>query len=252
MNELKFAERDNFMPIQNLGVPDVSIDDDDVHAAEVTRMQVIGDNLSSRLLQTTSGNSFKTLSYLCREILRNIVEHSYSKRMYYCAQYYPSKKRVSVIIADEGEGVRSSLNEAPNINILTDREALKEAILPGVSGRAHKYTKRNSVGHDFANSGFGLFLTRRICESNGNFLIASGSAGISTTAQDLRHYDNVCFDGTIIRLGLDLTRVAKIEESINIFRREAETIKSVATKLGVVSPSAASTMIRLPIYRNKK
>lgn len=249
---LEFAERENFMPIQNIIVPDVSIDDNDVHAEEVLRMQKIGDNLARRLLQKGSGNSFATLSYLCREILRNIVEHSYSSRMYYCAQYYPSKNRVSVIIADEGEGIRSSLNEDPNLNILTDREAIKNAILPGVSGRAHKYTRRNSVGHIYVNSGFGLFLTRRICETSGNFVIASGAAGISITANELRHYNNICFDGTIIRLGLDLTKVPSIEENIQIFRREAETIRSVVSKIGKVSPSAASTMIRLPLSRKNK
>ena len=250
-NDLKFIEREAFMPIQNIAVPDISIDDNEVHASEVVRMQAISDNLASRLLQKQSGNTFDTLSYLCREILRNIIEHSYSSRMYYCAQFYPQKDIVSVVIADEGEGVRSSLNENPDLSISSDREALKQAILPGMSGRSHKYTSRNSAGHIYANSGYGLFMTRRICETSGDFLIASGDAGVSTTAAGITHYDKVRFDGTILRLSINLAKVSSIDRNLEVFRREALTMKSVANAIGKVTPSVASTMIRLPLERNK-
>ena len=251
-NNLDFLERENFMPIQNIAVPDVAIDDNDIHAAEVVRMQSISDNLAQRLLQKSTGNDFDTLSYLCREILRNIIEHSYSNRMYYCAQYYPSNELVSVVIADEGEGIRSSLNENPNLSIETDREALKQAILPGKSGRSHKYTNKNSVGHIYANSGYGLFMTRRICETAGSFLILSGEAGISSNMDGVVHYDKMNFGGTILNLNIHLSKVSSISANLEKFRREGLAIQSVAKQLGKVSPSVASTMIRLPIEQNKK
>jgi len=159
---------ENYLPLIASSVPDINIDIDALHAAEVERMQDIGDDLAKRLLKTNEGEAFKTLSYLCREILRNVVEHSYSDMMYYSAQYFPKGKFVEVVVADEGEGVREGLNQNPKLYLTDDRDAVKFAVLPGMSGRSHKYSSKRSSNHIYANSGYGLFLTQKICSNAGS------------------------------------------------------------------------------------
>lgn len=247
-DDFNMKARENYVPIQCLHVPDVSIDDDDVHASEVERMQTLGEDLAKKLLKTEEGDSFDTLSYLCREILRNIIEHSYSERMYYAAQYYPGTNKVEVVVADEGEGLKEGLNQNPKLNITDDREAIKFAILPGISGRSHKYGRRSSSEeHIYRNSGYGLYLTHRICAEAGSFVLISGSSGIMANKSSKRYLSDFKFDfkGTFLRLSIELDKLGGIEDKIIHYRNDAERIMKSTRKIEDVTPSAASMMLKL-------
>ena len=152
---------------------------------------------------------------------------------------------VEVVVADEGEGVLEGLNQNPKLILTDDKDAIKFAILPGMSGRSHKYMGRRSSGHIYANSGYGLFLTQRICSNAGNFLMISNSHGVSISGDRVEHLPHVCFRGTIVRLSIDLSKVDGIADMIETYRDLAEEIIQKNKKLEKISPSAASMMLRL-------
>jgi len=235
---------DDFIPIRYLNVPDVSIDDAHVHESEVKRMQSIGDDLAERLIRDSGTDTKETLSYLCREILRNIVEHSFSESMYYSAQFNQNTRKVEVVIADEGEGLKEGLSMNPHLNIKDDKEAIKLAILPGVSGRAHKYTNRGRYDN-YKNSGYGLYMAEKICAEAGNFLIISGKSARNVKGKNARYLQNVNFEGTILRLIIDADNVHGIEDRLQKYRDDAQKIIKRVKSVTTVTPSAASLMLRL-------
>ncbi len=111
--------------------------------------------------------------YAMSEMVRNTLEHAFSRGAVVCAQRYAGRKTrreyVSLGIADTGRGVRASLSGKYVVN--TSADAVLKAIEPGVSG---------VVGGMYGssdNAGAGLFVTRRLSrETRGYFAIASGDA----------------------------------------------------------------------------
>src|SRR6185369_192527 len=94
--------------------------------------------IAAILLRTSSGNLQSTLAYSLREIFRNVIEHSKSDEMWYTAQYWPDNGLVELSILDEGIGIRQALQKNPHLKITCGLDALKLALLPGVSGKAYK------------------------------------------------------------------------------------------------------------------
>ena len=84
---------------------------------------------------------------------------------------------MEVAILDVGLGVRHGLRNNPDLNITSDRDALHLALLPGISGKMYRGVKRRS-NDAWQNSGFGLYMTSRICRAGGSFFIASSGAGM--------------------------------------------------------------------------
>jgi hypothetical protein len=115
----------------------------------------------------------ESVLYAMSEMVRNVLEHSWSRGALVCAQRYPGSKRrdeyVSLGIADTGRGIRASLMGKYVVN--TSEDALLKAIEPGVSG---------AVGGIYGaseNAGAGLFVTRRLSEATHRYFgIASGDA----------------------------------------------------------------------------
>lgn len=53
----------------------------------------------------------ETLTYCFREIIRNVVEHSDSRKIIFCAQYWPYLKKAEIVVLDRGIGIKQSLNQ---------------------------------------------------------------------------------------------------------------------------------------------
>jgi len=234
----------SYIRVQRKELDDVSIDDDFTHASEVEKMQTIGSELGKALLQNSElehrNKDLETLTYLCREILRNVVEHSYADEMFYCAQYYPKLKKVEIAIGDLGEGIKSSLELSPHIETMqSDLEALRKALEPGTSSRAHKYTKKRSQAHYYANSGYGLYMADRICSENGSLKIASYKAAKIRNSVGEKEYSKVYFPGTILGLELKLGEISDISEKLGFIRASLDA--KMKGKAPV--PSIASTSI---------
>ncbi len=123
------------------------------------------------------------MTFVIRELLRNIPEHSKSKTIWYCAQYWPSFDLVELAILDEGIGISNSLKDSYEFCSLykNDYEALQLALEPGVSGTFS--SSRRSIGTgDWENSGYGLYMVSQMCvELGASFIIASGDSAIRMT-----------------------------------------------------------------------
>lgn len=188
--------------------------------------------LAAQLLQQNAGALYLNVAYSFREIIRNVTEHSQSESLGYCAQYWPSKGSVEIAIIDTGVGLRTTLQENPHLHTAfqetsttqeADRTAIKLALLPGVSGKAYEGAV---VDHDdeWKNSGYGLWMTYRLCNEGGNFFIASGSQGLYRRKDEDNGYCDTNFSGTVLRLRLKVSQLDAYQALLNKFRKEGEAI----------------------------
>lgn len=110
------------------------------------------------------------IQYMLGEMIRNVIEHAYSKHgAFVVAQYTAKQNIIRVGIADTGIGIRQSLSQFHNIK--DDQHALYHALTPGITGTTNK------EGGTSENAGAGLFITKSIAALQGDsFILSSGSA----------------------------------------------------------------------------
>ena len=179
--------------------------------------------ISAVLAREEKGDLAETLTYSIREIMRNVLEHSKSKKFAFCAQYWPSKNTVEVSLLDNGIGIKEGLSENPHLQLESDLEAIKLSLMPGISGKAYlgSFLDPND---EWANSGFGLYMTNRICSNGGNFTIISGKHGYTNSETGSSFSAN--FQGTAIRLIINTSNLDSLRKKLAIYRKEARKIKS--------------------------
>ncbi|MCC8998692.1 MAG: ATP-binding protein [Candidatus Contendobacter sp.] len=200
-------------------------------------------HMAAMLCGSNSGHIFDTLSYSVREIIRNVIEHSNAMMFGICAQYWPSKNRVEVAIFDRGIGIRKSLQSNPHLDVSDDKAAINYALMPAVSGKAFKGSREKQRGH-WANSGFGLYMTSRICRNGGTFFIASGETGmLLTTKKEGKRYFNCLFSGTAIRMVVRTDKIADLKDTLEIYRNEGYSIQKRYKEIVSIDPSSASLML---------
>jgi len=178
------------------------------------------EEMSSILTRDETGDLFDTLTYSIREIIRNVIEHSQSNQFGFCAQYWPSYESVQLSIIDRGVGIKSGLSQNPKLKVEDNHSALNLALMPGISGKAYKGS-RNKMKGVWANSGFGLYMTSRLCREGGSFFIASGDIGLYLSEKK-RKYLNTPFEGTVLRLALKTNRLASLNSRLSKYREEAQ------------------------------
>ncbi|NHM02593.1 hypothetical protein [Flavobacterium difficile] len=191
--------------------------------------------ISTVLTQNTDKNLADILRYCIREIFRNIVEHSNTTKFGFCAQYLPSLNKVSFSVLDRGMGIKNSLSENPELNLNDDLTALKESLKPGISGKTYPSQLNKPTG-EWANSGFGLFMTSSICKNGGSFFIASGESGIYLS-QGNEKILNVNIQGSALNLTINLDKKEKFREILaNLHKeiKEFENIKASKSSLDIL------------------
>lgn len=193
------------------------------------------------LIRQEKGDLVDTLTFSIREIIRNIVEHSGSEIIEYCAQYWPTKSRVEFAILDTGNGIMKGLSTNPYLNIKNEREALHLAMLPGVSGKMYKGVKKRR-DDEWQNSGFGLYMISRICRNGGDFFIVSNDKGIFLDGKSKQ--DIACkYKGTALRLCIDTSRISSYNDMLAQYRNEGFAAAKIFAGEDAVEPSIASTML---------
>lgn len=199
------------------------------------------EEMSAVLTQTDSGDLFDTLTYSIREIIRNVVEHSESKQFGFCAQYWPRYGKVELALLDRGVGIKKGLSANPHLVVENDHDSLNYSLMPGISGKAFKGAKRDK--HDvWANSGFGLYMTSRLCREGGSFFIASGDTGIYLS-ENKKRYLNTPFDGTALRLLLNTSRLSGLKSMLGRYTKEAAQFKKEYIDGQNFAASTASKML---------
>ena len=200
--------------------------------------------LAETLIGQDTGDAFETLSYSIRELIRNVVEHAQTDRLGICSQYWPSKGRAEVAIVDRGIGLKQSLESNPHIDASTDKQAINYALMPAVSGKAFKGASRRSSRGPWANSGFGLYMTSRICRNGGNFFIATGDTGmLLTTGKGGKRYFGASLQGTAVRMTVRTNLVDGLKDSLARYREEGFEIQKKYSEIVSIDPSSASLML---------
>lgn len=230
-----------YLPLTILNVAELQKEAADSYDHVGNVIEAKSEQIAKILTQQDVGDLVDTLTFSIREILRNVVEHSGSEVIEYCAQYWPTKNLVEFAVLDTGNGIMCGLSNNPYLKITDERDALHLAMLPGVSGKMYKGVKKRK--HDeWQNSGFGLYMTSRICRNGGNFFIASNDKSIfldSTSKQDLE-----CkYKGTALRLRINTSRISSYSKMLEQYKNEGyEAAKKFAGK-DAIEPSIASTML---------
>lgn len=193
----------------------------------------------SRILARQNKELVKILTYSIREILRNTVEHSEATYIWFAAQYWPTKDRVEIAIVDEGIGIRRSLKSNPRLKINSGKDALLLSLEPGIT---RKIITRFEQNDPYANTGFGLFMTSRICKSGGDFAICSGRKILALNRRTNRIFDS-SFRGTAIRMRLIVSKQRQLSEVLPQLIKEGEKIAASNKKSSVLSASKISSLL---------
>lgn len=157
------------------------------------------------------------------------------KKFGFCAQYLPSLNKVSFSVLDRGIGIKNSLSENPELTLTDDLTALKESLKPGISGKTYPSQINKPTG-EWANSGFGLFMTSSICKNGGSFFIASGDSGIYLS-QGNEKILNVNIQGSALNLTINLDKkesFRKILTNLHKEIKEFENIKASKSSLDIL------------------
>jgi len=214
-----------YIPIRLFNVPQIkeSARDLMIHNGEI--LEGYAKEISEVLTQNYDKDLTEILRYCLREALRNIVEHSNSNKFGFCAQYLPSLNVVSFAVLDRGIGIKKSLEDNPKLKLESDLDAIRESLKPGVSGKVYSGQKRKPKG-DWANSGYGLYMTSNICKKGGSFFIASGNKGVYLSSNDEKLLD-LHINGTSLNLTINLNQKNNLNELLRELREEAGKLTKI-------------------------
>lgn len=231
---------ETYIPITILSIADLKEEaiDKSLHIGDLIEEKA---EELARILTRNDENLIDTLTFSIREIIRNVVEHSNSDIIEYCAQYWPAKHLVEVAILDTGDGIMKGLSNNPYLKIEKERDALHQALLPGISGKMYKGVKQKK-NNPWQNSGYGLYMTNRICKEGGTFTILSNEAGLI-----LNQYDKLdiksSYKGTALRLQINTDKIESCSSMLERFRNEGSDISKELNTYSIIEPSMASSML---------
>lgn len=235
------AGSSTYLPLTILNVAELKKEAADAYDHVGNVIESKSEDIAKILTRQKEGDLIDTLTFSIREIIRNIVEHSDSEVIEYCAQYWPTKNIVELAILDTGNGIMKGLSTNPHLIIKDERDALHLAMLPGVSGKMYRGVKKRK-DDEWQNSGFGLYMTSRICRNGGDFFIVSNDKSIFLDSKSKR--DIECnYRGTALRLRINTSRISTYSDMLAQYRKEGfEAAKRISGK-DAVEPSIASTML---------
>lgn len=227
---------DNYIPITKIDL--TQIHRDNLNAGIWGEM---GDSIElksaelSKILCRANKEMQKLITYLIREILRNIPEHAEALDAWICGQYW-SNNIAEIAILDTGIGVKTSLQKNPTHRsyITDDITALQCAIKEGIS-QAFNPARGNRSQDVWSNSGYGLFMVSEICKRlNGSFCIASGDSYIYIDSDEKLKVSSTYINGTAIMMRFSTAELhnsnAIIQEIAGQGEVQARTIKNAFKK----------------------
>jgi len=163
-------------------------------------IDVIADDITHKIISNANNLTIegkddlsKYLKYLIREMMSNVVSHAESQiGGFITAQYYPTKKKVQVVIIDNGIGLQTSLSQKYNLD--NEKDAIVKAMEKEVTG-SNSFASYNNVPK---HAGLGLFFLSKIIENTrGNLLIVSNDTIYKSTQNSFQEL-NTDFKGTLI------------------------------------------------------
>lgn len=150
------------------------------------------------------------------EMMENVLRHAGSFRNAYVgAQYYPKRRKLSIIVIDDGIGIRQSILTGWNDELkhvaTTDEAAVSLAVKPLITSKPVR--KDRELGH----SGYGLYVVSELAVRNaGTFALTSGDATIFKYAARGNPKSRIMlhapWHGTIVSVVFDLNQLLPIRE----------------------------------------
>ncbi len=234
---------DRFVPFTILRVQTIVDEASKEWEVEQNIIEKRSEHLAQILSQELHGDLNDALTFSIREIMRNVYEHSNSRSIEYCAQYWPFYNKVEIAIVDNGIGLKASLQDNPHIEIENHCDAIQQALMPAISSKNYKgaIIDTNDPWH---NSGFGLYMINRICRLGGSFIICSGDHAIKLDDNGKEHINlpHIC-RGTAVRMVLNTSRLSALGDMLTKFRDEGYEIAKQIKGVGMYKASAASQML---------
>lgn len=236
---------ETYLPITELLIKDLK---NEAYEEEQGIVQEVIEKKSidlAQILLPQGGRSTNLLAYSIREIIRNSVEHSETKKVWIAAQKWPTKDKVEIAILDEGVGIKQALSFNPNINSKSDREAILLSLEPGISGKAFKHngrTRKQNLDR-WNNSGYGLFATNELCRKYGSFLVCSNSTALEIKKDHFEEYD-INLNGTAILISLNISEINKIDGDVisDIISSGEKIAKQNSSIPSIISASKVSRL----------
>lgn len=227
----------NYLPISRINVSEVRrrARTDSKHIVDTLEEE------AQRLSVVLSRNDsiLKTLlTYTIRELLRNVVEHSFAQEIWYAGQFWPTKNRVEIAILDEGIGIYGSLKKNTKLCIKNNEDAVRASILPGITS-----VRSPDPNDDYANSGYGLYLIRRIAVDAGDFVIISNDCLLGSNKLKPEIIGPASFHGTLIRVRLNTQSIPSLNKQLPIYIYEGERLAKKVRKNAIVTASQISRLI---------
>jgi hypothetical protein len=231
----------NYLPITSISRNQLYESDFDKYSEIQDLIQRKSDQISAIISRDFDKKTdfYNVFTYSMRELMRNTFEHSQCTELFYCIQYWPSRNKIELSIADSGIGVKQALSENPNFRNLSNKESVEMSLMPSVSGKIHS----TRVSDVWFNSGYGLFMTSELARHGGNFVIVSGDIGIYLSRKTKMNY-RTSFSGTAVRINLDITQIGFLANRINEFRDKGAKIAAKLRGSAQRPPSAMSLLIR--------
>lgn len=231
----------NYIPIERIDRFEL-LEDAEQRACNVNELIINrARHIATTLTQRDEKDSLTdALAYSIKEIIRNSVEHSESRHIDYCAQYWPKNDRVQFAVVDVGVGLANSLSRNPHLAINTDQEAIEHSIQPGISGAMYEGLESDD-DNDFENTGFGLFVTSQLGKKFGAFYLCSGTHGIKIAKRGSKQY-NTMHSGTFVSLTLNKPRDTHLGDHIDRLVKEGEAIAEKKDDKRIKKASKSSRM----------
>lgn len=233
---------ENYIPITALNISQLQTD-----CSPDGRILGIGDAIEikakslAKILCREDEEMVSLMTYLIREMIRNIPEHADTMTAWICGQYWPKKQTAEIAIVDEGIGIKNSLrkNHTHSAYIQTDEDAILCAVKPGIS-QAFIPSRQNRSTDIWANSGFGLFMVSEICRRlQGSFWIASGEKYLCINSSGEPAIRDTFFSGTAIRMTFSTQNLKSskdiIQEIAGLGMLQAQTIRNAFKEASIPS-----------------
>ena len=164
------------------GTKDVSIDVFDAQTLNTVYKDIIGAMTSHFEIEVSV---LQALSYCLYEIMDNIHIHSGKPLGTAMTSYDSNQKTLSVLIADDGMGIKASLSENEKYKDITEAEALRMCLEDKIT--------------DGKGLGFGLYTTSRLIDRIGKeFILHSGTHKLVRKDGEESVVENGLWQGTLI------------------------------------------------------
>ena len=164
------------------GAKDVSIDVFDAQTLNSVYKDVVTVMTSHFEIEVSV---LQALSYCLYEMMDNVHIHSGKPLGTAMTSYNDTQKTLSILIADDGMGIKASLSENEQYREITEAEALKICLEDKIT--------------DGKGLGFGLYTTSRLVDSIGKeFILHSGSHKLTRKDGVESVVENGFWQGTLI------------------------------------------------------